>query len=66
MMEGRIDISRLKRDLIDYYGTASFSGFPVAMMDVIDVESASFEELLEFANKAGFDIRKYYIDELER
>lgn len=53
------DYKKLRKDLIDYFGTAAFSGFPAAMMDVYDVEKASNEKLLEYAKQAGFNMSKY-------
>lgn len=58
-MEYEIDISRLRRDMLDDYGTAMFSGFPMAVMDVSRVERMSDQELLELAQKNGIDLRKY-------
>lgn len=49
----------LRKDLIDYYGTAMTGGFPMAMMDLSKVENASAEELLEYADKAGLDLNDY-------
>ena len=60
-MEYEIDISRLRRDLEDYYGTAMFSGFPMAVMDVSRVERMSAQELVELAQKNGIDLRKYTV-----
>lgn len=53
-----IDIERLRRDLIDYFGTA-MSVLPTAMMELSQVENASPEKLIEIAWKNGFDLRKY-------
>ena len=61
-MEYEIDISRLRRDMLDYYGTAMFSGFPMAVMDVSRVERMSDQELVELAQKNGIDLRKYIRD----
>ena len=58
-MEYEIDINRLRRDMLDDYGTAMFSGFPMAVMDVSRVERMSDQELLELAQKNGIDLRKY-------
>lgn len=33
-----IDIDALRAYLLDYCGTAMFSGFPVAVLDVVDIE----------------------------
>ena len=53
-----IDIERLRRVLIDYFGTA-MSMFPVAMMELSQGENASPEKLIEIARKNGFDLRDY-------
>ena len=60
-----IDDEKLRRDLIDYYGSAAFSGMPAAMIDVFDIERASIEELVRLARQAGFNLRNYE-DDLER
>ena len=56
-----IDIEALRRDLADYFGTAAFSGMPMAMMDLSRVENASPEELVRIAQKNGFDLTKYRV-----
>jgi len=53
-----IDYEKLRKDLIDYFGTAmSFN--PMAIMDLSRVESASDDELVEIARKCNFDLDKY-------
>jgi hypothetical protein len=54
-----LDYDRLRRDLVDYYGTAMYSGFPMAMMELEQVKRASEAELEKFAKKAGLNINKY-------
>ena len=54
-----IDFDRLREDLIDYFGTAMFNGFPVAVMDVTKVEMASNEQLIQIAYQNGFDLNNY-------
>lgn len=56
-----IDIERLRNDLKDYYGTAMFAGFSIAMMDLSTVEQASDEVLVKMAEKAKIDLRKYVV-----
>ena len=56
-----MDIERLREDLKDYYGTALASGFPMAMMDLSEVEHASEEELARKAIQNGMDISKYLL-----
>ena len=58
-MEQYIDTQRLRKDLIDYYGTAMTGGFPMAVMDLSRVERASDRELIELARKKGVDLGKY-------
>lgn len=53
-----IDVERLRRDLIDYFGTA-MGVLPTAMMELSQVENASSEKLIEIARKNGFDLRNY-------
>ena len=60
-MEYEIDIDRLRRDLEDYYGTAMFSGFPMAVMDLSEIKRLSPQELVRLAEKNGIDLRKYII-----
>ena len=56
-----INISKLRRDLEDYFGTAMFSASPIAMMDLERVQKASDEELITIAKECGFNINKYNI-----
>ena len=56
-----LDGDRLKRDLMDYYGTAMTGGFPMAVMDLSRVERASDNELVQMALDAGFDLWKYEV-----
>ena len=56
-----IDIDDLRRDMMDYYGSAMSSGFPMAVVDLTRVERASGEELVQMAIDAGVDIRKYSV-----
>ncbi len=54
-----LDIDRLRKDLMDKYGTAMFSGFPAAVMDLSRIERMSDREILETAEKQGIDLNKY-------
>lgn len=45
----------LRKKLKDYYGTAMFSGNPMAVIDLSRVDSANDEELEKLANKAGIN-----------
>ena len=53
------DFESLRDDLMDYFGTATFSGFPMAMVDLSDVERASNEQLLHMAMQNGLNLSKY-------
>jgi len=53
-----IDYDRLRSDLIDYYGTAMAYN-PMAVIELSDVENASYEELIRIAIKNGFDLSDY-------
>ena len=58
-----IDIERLRSDLMDDYGTAMFNGFPMAVMDLAGVESASPQALVDMAQRKGIDLRDYIDDD---
>ncbi len=51
----------LRKELLDYYGTAT-GPFPAAWGDVLHVERADNEELLELAREAGIDISQFEND----
>lgn len=56
-----IDIERLRRDLIDYFGIAMYNGSPQAQILLSKVENASPNELISIAINNGFDINDYVI-----
>ena len=58
-MAYELDTERLRRELKDDYGTAMSSGFPMAMMDMSEVERASDRELIEMAREKKVDLDKY-------
>ena len=58
-MEYEIDVDRLRRDLMDYYGTAMFNDFAMAAMNVQFIEMASDQDLIAIAQKEGVDLTKY-------
>lgn len=69
MKEIYIDGDKLKKDLVDYFGTAMFNASPLAMFEVEKVQHASGEKLIEIALENGFDLSKYeqhrYLEENE-
>ena len=58
-MEGKIDVERLRNDMMDYYGTAIFNDFAMAAMNVEFIEMASDQDLIAIAPKEGVDLSKY-------
>lgn len=54
-----INTDKLRKDMIDNYGTAMFNGFPMAIMDLSKVEKASEQELIRMAKKQGVNLDKY-------
>ena len=53
-----IDTERLRRDLMNFLGTAR-RNHPAIMIEIFEVEQASSEELLNIAQEYGFDLDKY-------
>ncbi len=51
-----LDISKLRACLEDYYGTAVFSGLPMAVTELAQVQNASPQELVDMAQRAGIDL----------
>ena len=56
----KIDIKKLRKDLIEHFTSAMFIVSPVAMMDLTKVENASSDELVKIAISNKFDMKKYY------
>ena len=52
-MNQKGDVEQLRNDLKDYYGTAMFGGFPMAMIELSQVERASDEEVINMAKDKG-------------
>ena len=57
-----IDIETLRKDLINYFGTAMFASSPLAMIELSKVENASDEDLIEIAKNNNIDLNKYIIN----
>lgn len=58
-----IDVDALRAYLLDYCGTALFGGFPVALLDVADIERMDGEELCRKAEDLGVDLRRFVVGE---
>lgn len=55
LLMDELDEEALRERLMDECGTAMFGGFPAALLDVADIESASSDELLEIVERLGVD-----------
>ena len=56
-----MDLEQLRQDLMDHYGTAMHNGFPMAVIDLARVESASDDEILRIAEREGFNMSDYEV-----
>ena len=59
LLMDEFDEEALRERLMNECGTAMFGGFPAALLDVADNESASSDELLEMAERLGVDPEEY-------
>ena len=59
-----IDVDKLREDMRNEDLGAFFGGgFGGALIEAIDIERASDEELVDMALKQGIDLRRYEVDE---
>ena len=58
-MEIKVDVDALREYLLDYCGTATFSGFPAVVLDVVNIEQADGYELCQIAVRLGIDLRRF-------
>lgn len=56
-----IDVNALREYLTDYCGTAAFNGFPAAILDTWDIESASEKELCQKAEELKVDLSRFIV-----
>ena len=61
----KYDYNRLRRDLQDEYLAAMVVGFDDNTPDLMDIQMASNEALLEAAPRFGYRIEDYIIEEEE-
>lgn len=59
----RVDIDELRDCLVDYCGTAVYSGSPAAVIDLAEIEYANAEELFRKAEELGIDPANFKADE---
>ena len=55
----KINVNELRESMENYYGTAVFSGMPMAAVDLFRVQSASDDELIRIAQKEGVDLSRF-------
>ncbi len=58
-----VDVDQLRESLLDCAGSAVGVGFSAAMLDVMDIEDESPQELLARAEREGLDLRDFAVDE---
>ena len=58
-MNIEIDIEILRKDLMNYYGTAILNSSPLAIIELSKIETASDEELIQIAQNNNIDLNKY-------
>ena len=58
-MEIEVDVDALREYLLDYCGIATFSGFPAAVLDVVNIEQADGYELCQIAERLGSYLRRF-------
>ena len=56
-----IDLVRLRKDLDEYFTSATLIVSKFAIIDMVNVQTASPEELLKIAQKNKFDLNKYKV-----
>ena len=62
-IEITIDINRLRNDLRDEDLGAFFGGgFGGALIEVFDIDNATTQELVQFAQDRGVDLRMYMVE----
>lgn len=57
----QIDIDALRDCLMDYCGSAIFSRFLAAIIDVAEIESADGRELCQIAERLGVNLRQFEV-----
>lgn len=62
-MEIEVDVDQLRESLLDRAGSAAGVGFPAAMLEVVDIEDESPQELLARAGREGLDLRDFVVDD---
>lgn len=58
-----VDVDQLRESLLDRARSAAGVGFPAAILDVVDVEDESPQELLARAEREGLDLRDFVVED---
>lgn len=58
-MSTGIETERLRQELMDYFGTAVMGGSVLATPELLEVEEASLDELVQIAQRAGIDLSRF-------
>lgn len=53
-----MNTEELRQKLLDYVGPAAFSGMSAAFGDILEIENADYDELLEIAERLGVNIEE--------
>lgn len=64
-MKINVDVDQLRDGFLDRAGSAAGVGFPAAMLDVMDIEDESPQELLARAEREGLDLCDYAVDDAD-
>lgn len=62
-MKIEVDVGQLRESLLDRAGSAAGVGFPAAMLDAMDIEDESPQELLARAERADLEPRDFAVDD---
>ena len=62
-MKISVDVDQLREGLLDRVRSAAGMGFPAAMLDMMDIEDESPQELRARAEREGFDLRDFAVDD---
>lgn len=58
-MVREIDIETLRKDLLDYFGTAMLNVSPLAILELSKIERADDEQIIQLAINNNFDLNQY-------
>ena len=62
-MKIEVDVDQLRESLLDRAGSAAGVGFPAAMLDVMDIEDESPQDLPARAEREGLDLRDFAVED---